>query len=125
MNSVHASPFYYFRRLMRGFMVRENIFQAKFKIELTKEFPDSIILKNDARYIQGIPDLIILNGPNWAALECKRSADAKHRPNQDYYVDKMNEMSYAAFVYPENEKEILHDLQRALQLDRQTRFSQS
>jgi len=106
-------------------MPKESVFQTKFRLELQKEFPNSIILKNDARYIQGIPDWIILNGPNWAAYECKRSADAKHRPNQDYYVERMNEMSYAAFVYPENEKEILDELQRALEFDRQARLSKS
>lgn len=104
-------------------MSRESVFQTKFRLKLQKEFPDSIIIKNDAGYIQGIPDWIILNGDRWAAYECKRSENAKHRPNQDWYVAKMNEMSYAAFVYPENEKEIFDELQRALQLDRQTRFS--
>lgn len=99
-------------------MSRESVFQKKFILKLQKEFPNSIIMKNDAGYIQGIPDWIILNGDRWAAFECKRSADAKHRPNQDYYVNKMDGMSFAAFVYPENEKEIFRELQRALQPSR-------
>ena len=76
-------------------------------------FPGCIILKNDPNYIQGIPDLIILHENNWAALEVKRSEYASQRPNQEYYVDKMNEMSYSSFVYPENMEEVLHDIQSA------------
>jgi hypothetical protein len=67
-------------------------------------------MKNDSSYIQGIPDLIILYKNKWASLECKKSANARHQPNQDYYVDKMNEMSFSRFIFPENEKEILDEL---------------
>jgi len=77
-----------------------------------------MVLKNDANYIQGIPDLMILHNDKWAALECKRSEDASHQPNQDLYVEKMNSMSYAAFIYPENEKEIFNDLQSAFKSKR-------
>lgn len=71
-----------------------------------------MILHLDATEIQGIPDLLILYEDRWAALEVKKSANATHRPNQDYYVDLMNRMSFAAFVYPENREEILHELYR-------------
>ena len=70
-------------------------------------------MKTDPTYIQGLPDLLILFNDRWAVLECKKSGTASHRPNQDYYVDRMNEMSFARFIYPENEEEILHDLQQA------------
>ena len=65
--------------------------------------------------IQGLPDLLILYGEKWASLECKRSATAKKRPNQDYYVEKMNDMSFSRFVYPENKEEVLNELQQAFQ----------
>lgn len=91
--------------------------ESKFQSDLIKEikgrFPECIVMKNDASYIQGIPDLLILSGDKWAALECKNSAKAKHRPNQDYYVEKMNNMSYSAFVYPENKEEVLNELGRS------------
>lgn len=95
-------------------MKRENKFQADLIKELKERFPDSIVLKNDSSYIQGIPDLTILNGNKWATLECKKFKNAKHQPNQDYYVEKMNGMSYSAFIFPENKEEVLDELQRAL-----------
>lgn len=69
-------------------------------------------MKNDSSYIQGIPDLLILYQDKWASLECKKDAGAKHQPNQDYYVNKMNNMSYANFICPENKKEILDEIER-------------
>lgn len=92
----------------------ERDFQAKLIKELRLIFKGCIILKNDPNYIQGIPDLIILYNDKWAALEVKKSERASHRPNQEYYVDLMNEMSFASFIYPENKEEILYELQQAL-----------
>ena len=96
----------------------ENSYQRRLIKKLEKQFPGCMVLKNDANYIQGIPDLMILHNDKWAALECKRSEDASHQPNQDLYVEKMNSMSYAAFIYPENEKEIFNDLQSAFTVKR-------
>lgn len=95
--------------------MRENEYQRELKKKIRKRLPEAIILKNDPNWIQGIPDLTILNGSKWASLEVKRSKYESHQPNQDHYVSKMNEMAYSAFVYPENEKEILDELQRALE----------
>jgi hypothetical protein len=75
-------------------------------------FPGCVILKNDSSYMQGILDRTILYGDRWAMLEVKRSANASNRPNQQYYVDKLNQMSFAAFISPENEEEILRGLQQ-------------
>lgn len=93
----------------------ESKFQADLIKELKQLFPGCVIMKNDPEYIQGIPDLTILYGAKWATLECKKSKKASHRPNQEYYVDKLNDMSYSAFVYPENKEEVLNELQQALQ----------
>lgn len=93
----------------------ENTFQGKLIKELKDIFPGCIITHNDPEYIQGIPDLFIFYKNKWAALECKRSLTAKHRPNQDYYVNKMNDMSFAAFICPENKEEIIDGLRQTFQ----------
>lgn len=86
-------------------------------------FPGAIVLKNDPNYIQGIPDLTVFYQDNWATLEVKKSANASHQPNQDYYVGLMNEMSYSAFVYPENKEEVLNGIQHAFRSKRKTCIS--
>ena len=90
----------------------ERDFQRNLIKELKDIFVGCIIMKNDSSYIQGIPDLLILYKDRWAALEVKKSATASHRPNQEYYVDKMDEMSYASFIYPENKEEVLNELRK-------------
>lgn len=92
---------------------RENTFQSKLVREIKERFPGSIVLKNDANYIQGFPDLLVLYQDHWAALECKRGLNAPHRPNQSYFVEVLNGMSYAAFISPENREDILDELQQA------------
>jgi hypothetical protein len=87
-------------------------------------FPDCVIVKNDAGYLQGVPDLLILFGKKWAALEVKRAVNASRRPNQDYFVEKLNKMSFAAFVHPGNVEEVLRDLQTALRPSRKARVSE-
>lgn len=93
--------------------MRENKFQSELIKELKNRFPDCIVVKNDPNYLQGIPDLLILWNDKWAALECKKDSKASHRPNQNYYVEKMNNMSFSAFIYPENREVILNDLEQA------------
>jgi hypothetical protein len=93
--------------------VTENAYQAKLIRKLKRMFPDCEVLKNDPNYLQGILDLTILWGPYWAMLEVKASARSRMRPNQDYYVRRLNEMSFAAFIFPENEEEVLAALQEA------------
>lgn len=92
----------------------ERDFQAKLIKDLKNMFPGSIIMKTDPTYIQGLPDLLILHNDKWAALEVKRSATASKRPNQDYYVNKMDSMSYASFIYPENKEDVLDELRKTL-----------
>lgn len=95
--------------------MKESSFQAKLIVDIKKRMPDCVVLKNDAGYIQGFPDLLVLHGDKWAALECKRSSKASHRPNQDYYILKLSRMSFAAFISPENREEVLNGVQQALE----------
>ena len=94
-------------------MVLERNYQSELIAKIERQYPGVFVLKNDSSYIQGIPDWLFLYGLNWAALEIKKSADAPVRPNQPYYVDLLNKMSYAKFAYPENEREVLRGIQRA------------
>ena len=89
----------------------ERDYQKKLVKKLKDIFPGCVVLKNDAQLKQGIPDLLVLYKNKWVALEVKKSESASHRPNQDYNVARMNEMSYAAFIYPENEEKIFSELQ--------------
>lgn len=91
----------------------EREFQAKLIKELKNEFEGCIVMKNDSSYVQGIPDLLVLYKNKWASLEVKRSANAKKRPNQDYYVNKMDNMSFSRFIYPSNKEEVLDELRKS------------
>lgn len=101
----------------------ENLFQSNLIKELKHLFEGCIVFHNDPNYIQGMPDLLILYRNKWAALECKKHATSPHQPNQDYYIDLMDELSFASFVYPENKEEVLHGLQQAFRTRRTTRVS--
>lgn len=93
----------------------ERDFQANLIKTIKDRFPGCIVVKNDSGYLQGIPDLTVLYKNHWATLEDKKSEKASHRPNQDYYVNKMNEMSFSAFIYPENVEEVLNEMERSFQ----------
>lgn len=91
----------------------ERSFQAALIRELKRRFEGCIVTKLDANHIQGLPDLLILWEKHWATLECKRSENAHRQPNQEYYVKRMNEMSFSRFIFPENRKEILDELEQS------------
>lgn len=92
--------------------MKESKFQSDLKKELKEMFPGCIVTKLDSGDIQGIPDLLVLYKDKWATLENKRNAKATHRPNQDYYIDKMDSMSFSSFIYPENKDEVLAKLRK-------------
>lgn len=96
-------------------MKREGKFQNELIEEVRQRLPGCIVMKNDPDYIQGIPDLTVLYKKRWACLEVKRFGSSSHRPNQDYYIQLMNDMSFAAFVYPENKDEVLSALVKELE----------
>lgn len=103
--------------------MRESQFQSKLKNELKELFPGCIVLKNDANYLQGFPDLTILYNNNWAVLECKKSLHEPFQPNQDYYLELLDHMSFASMICPENKEAVLYELQQAFTPRRTTRVS--
>lgn len=94
-------------------MKKENKFQSDLIKELKILFPNCHIIKQDQN--QGLPDLLILYHNKWAMLECKRSYNSIKQPNQEYYIDYFNRLSFASFIYPENKEEVLYDLQRSFE----------
>lgn len=104
-------------------MILESKFKRDFIKVLKQLYPSCIILKNDASYLYGIPDMLILFGNKWAMLEFKRDPDANKQANQDYYIHLLNSMSYASFVNPENKEKVLDELQQTFRPSRSTRFS--
>jgi hypothetical protein len=102
----------------------ERDYQRELIKTLKVRFPGCIVLKQDSSYLQGIPDLLILWHDKWCALEVKQEWDSPEQPNQRYYVELMDNMSFAAFIYPENQEEVLNALQHAFQTRRATRVPQ-
>lgn len=103
----------------------EKDFQASLIKEIKIRFPGAYVMKLDANYIQGIPDLLILWKKHWATLECKRSDKASKRMNQEYYVDDMNKQSFSRFIDPENKETVLDELEHAFKPKRRPRVSRS
>jgi len=116
------SPIFF---LSDGVIMNETQYQRKLVNKIKVLLPGAQVLKNDPSENQGIPDIIILFGDQWAMLEVKISATAPERPNQPYYVNMYNKMSFAAFIHPQNEEQVLDDLQSAFGITRKTRISQS
>lgn len=103
--------------------MNESKYQAKLINKLRVLLPGCFILKNDPQYIQGVPDILVLYEDKWAALEIKFSYEASIQPNQKYYISLLHDMSFASFINPENEEDVLYDLQLAFGLIREARTS--
>jgi len=114
--------------IMPGLSKKEQQLESKFQRELIQEleelYPDCLILKNDSQLRTGIPDLIVLYKNKWVMLEVKAAWNSEHQPNQDWYIDKCDDMSFGAFIYPENKDEILDAIQQTFRTARQARAAQ-
>ncbi len=104
-------------------MRSETAYRSGLIKKLEKMFPGCFIVKNDPSENQGVPDLLILFRDMWAMLELKKSSVASRQPNQDYYVDRFDQMSFAAFINPQNEAEVLDALQLTFGVSREARIS--
>lgn len=102
----------------------ESKYQADLIQKIEDLLPGCFVLKNDTDYLQGVPDLSIFSGDKWAMLEVKRKKPTRvsdWQPNQEWYLAALGQMSYTACIYPENEEDVLHDLQQALKPRRASR----
>ena len=99
-------------------MKNENRFQSQLIKEIKARMPECFVLKNDGSNVpQGFPDLLVLHKNRWGSLECKKTSSSARQVNQPYYVDRLNEMSFARFISPENKDEVLHELYSTLGAD--------
>lgn len=103
--------------------MKESTFQSKLIHRIKRDLVDCVVMKTDSSYLQGFPDLLILYNERWGALECKKQNSSRRQPNQDYYVKKLNKMSFCAFIDPCNEEKILYGLYKALTSKRYARTS--
>lgn len=103
----------------------ESQYQAKLIRKLKRLFPGCVVLKNDASYQQGIPDLTLLFNEMWAMLEVKASGSSREQPNQRYFVQQLDAMSFAAVIYPEIEEDVLSALQSTFSSRRESCVSKS
>ena len=94
-------------------MALESRFQARLIRNLEAQFPGAVVIKTDPNYIQGFPDLLFLHDSFWGALEIKRARTSVRQPNQEYWVQRLNLMSYSKFVYPGNALDILEEIEVA------------
>lgn len=99
-------------------MASESAYQRRLIKKLKDLFPGCLVQKNDEQYRQGVPDLVIFFEDKWAMLEVKASSSSQLQPNQEHYIERLNSMSFAAFIYPENEEEVLRGLQQAFRTER-------
>ena len=89
---------------------KESRFQHEVIRELEERLPGCVVMKNATGLKDGFPDISVYHGNHWAMLECKRSEGESHRPNQDWWVDHLNEMSFASFIYPENRQVVMQQV---------------
>lgn len=94
----------------------EEEYQVELVGRIESLFPGCRIVHNKPRhpgYTQGFPDLTIFYQGHYAYLEVKRSARSAKQPNQQYYIDLLSQETFARFIFPENEEEVLDALQNA------------
>lgn len=92
--------------------LESDFFREQVKPELERRFPGCVIIKQDPNTsFQGVPDHIVLYEDKWATLEGKRTKKSVRRPNQEHYIDKFDEMSFGAFIDPDNMDEVMDALQ--------------
>lgn len=103
----------------------ENSYKTGLKGRIRQRFPGCVILHNDANYMQGVPDLLVLFGKAWAMLEVKKSSRSARQANQAHWVDVFGKMSFAAFIEPSNEGEVLDAMESAFGLAREACLSKS
>ncbi len=113
MSIRHINSLFVFVKGVNKMLERD--FQKGLIRKLKSLFPGCVILKNDAKYKDGIPDLTVFYKKNYAFLEVKRSYEEciksmKEKPKQKMYVDKFRDWAFGSYIYPENFEYVLEQL---------------
>jgi hypothetical protein len=89
---------------------REREYQPGLIKRIEKLLPGAYVRKVD--FQQGWPDLLILWRDRWALLEVKKRppAPSDYEPNQEWWIEEFDRLSFSACIYPENEQEVLNAL---------------
>jgi len=95
----------------------EAVYQDRLIKKLRQVFPGVFILKPDSEEFQGIPDLLILFGTHYAFLEVKLSPKSRVQANQMHYIELFNEMSYASFICPDTEDQVIKEMEYSFGLE--------
>lgn len=71
-----------------------------------------VVLKyqQNATTIQGVADVFFCKEGFYGFLECKKNKNSPLRPGQKQFIDKIDDWSYGAIVYPENWEKIKDEL---------------
>ena len=85
----------------------ENKFKDKIKKRLNL-FPNSYHFTKEAVSLRVIPDIIGCSNGKFFALEVKASRNSNKTEMQKHILEKIKRAgSFASFIYPENEEEVL------------------
>lgn len=95
-------------------MAKEQELQKKIISYLKKKGCYVIKINQDAKSHVGTPDVIAMKEGFWLAIEVKASKTAKFQPLQKETIEKLNEMSWAKVVYPENWEDVQKELNELL-----------
>lgn len=104
--------------------MKETPYRLSLAKRIQARWPECVIIYPDPSRQQGIMDFVVLFNSFWVALEVKRSESASKRPNQTYYVNKLNDMAFASYIHPGNEQDVLNEIQYTLDDRRSARISQ-
>lgn len=86
----------------------ERNFQAVILNRIRNRIPGIIISKGDDA--QGHPDWSFYYCGKTAFLEFKDSANSPFQPNQEFYIQYINDTGgFARVIYPENEREVMNE----------------
>lgn len=101
--------------------MKESKLQKNVIDEIKSRLPGAVVLKNDAGYLQGYPDLSVHYRGMVALLETKQHQNSSKRPNQEYYISKTNEDGgFARFINQENKDVVLDELEQSFKSRRIT-----